>query len=335
MNMLNSLQQILNKWKHVHYSLMIIPNAGGSVKQVRIQALCVFAALFLVISAGLFFITSSLVLIKTNFAMLKVNSDITEKAIVQEDTIKKLSQANTELSKENQTLKNSTVASTENFNRRVAEVNKLKSQVDTLLALFNKDNHANINITTSRGNARAAVASSMPLIAEASSMDDFEEHDEIARQVQKNIDAYSALITKVEAEIKAQECTPDARPASGTITSPFGYRDDPFNRGIKPHEGIDINNVTGTPIKAAGAGVVTYCGYTNGYGNMIVISHGSGYQSTYAHLSSFEIKTGSTVKKGQVIGAMGSTGRSTGSHLHFEIRRDGILLDPEKVITSK
>lgn len=334
MDMLKFINQIMNRWKNVHYSLMIIPNAGGSVKQVRIQALCVFAALFLVISAGLFFITSSFVLIKTNFAMAQINTDISQKAAVQEDAIKKLSQTNETLKKENQTLKNSTAASTENFNRRVSEVNTLKKQVDTLLVLFNKQNHADIKITTSRGNARIAAGAGLPAIPEITSIAELEESDAIAQQIQKNITLYSSLIAKVELEIKAQECTPDLRPAPGAVTSKFGYRDDPFNRGVKPHEGIDIDNSSGTPIKSAGAGVVTYSGYTSDYGNMIVISHGSGYQTKYAHLSDRNVGTGDTVKKGQIIGAMGSSGRSTGSHLHFEVTRDGVLLDPEDVITS-
>ncbi len=335
MKILTTIHTVLNRWKNVHYSLMIIPNAGGSVKQVRIQALCVFAALFLVISAGLFFITSSFVLIKANFAIAQINTDISEKSATQEDTIAKLNQANADLKKENQTLKNATVSSTENFNRRVNEVNTLKKQMDTLLALFNKQNHSDIKITTSRGNARVAVGSGTPSISEITSVRELDENDEIAQQIQKNIALYSSLISKVEAEIKAQDSTPDQLPAPGTITSTFGFRDDPFNRGVKPHEGIDIDNASGTPIKAAGAGVVTFTGYTNGYGNTIVISHGSGYQTKYAHLSGIGVNTGDTVKKGQVIGSMGSSGRSTGSHLHFEVLRNGALIDPETVIRTK
>lgn len=314
---------------------MIIPNAGGSVKQVRIQALCVFAALFLVISAGLFFITSSFVLIKANFAITQINTDISHKSAAQEDAIKKLSQVNADLKKENQTLKNATASSTENFNRRVNEVNTLKKQMDTLLALFNKQNHSDIKITTSRGNARVAVGSGVGAISEINSIEELDENDEIAQQIQKNITLYAGLITKVEAEIKAQDSTPDQRPAPGAITSKFGFRDDPFNRGVKPHEGIDIDNSTGTPIKAAGAGVITFTGYTNGYGNTIVISHGSGYQTKYAHLSDIGVKTGDTVKKGQIVGTMGSSGRSTGSHLHFEVVRNGTLIDPESIIRTK
>ena len=335
MNIPSKLISVIDKWKNVHYSVMIIPNAGGSVKQVRIQALCIFAALFLVISAGLFFITSSLVLIKTNFAMVRINSDISEQVTSQKDALDKLSQTNAQLQKDNQKLKNSTALSTAYFNRRVDEVNKLKTQVDTLLAVFNKQNHVDIRISTSRGSPRMRMDTIIPAITRASSLEDLEKMDIITQQIQKDIDTYSRLVTQVEEEVKATECTPDLRPAKGKVTSVFGFRDDPFNLGVKPHEGIDIDNAAGTPIKAAGAGVVTFSAYTSDYGNMIIISHGFGYQTVYAHLSSSYVPTGRRVTKGQVIGAMGSTGRSTGSHLHFEVRLNSIPINPEDVLSSK
>lgn len=325
----------MKKWKNVHYSVMIIPNAGGSVKQVRIQALCIFSALFLVISAGLFFVTSSLVLIKSNFAMVQTNSDISEKIAFQADTIDTLSRVNSKLQDDNQKLKNSTALSAEYFNRRVDEVNVLKKQIDTLLGLFNKQNHADIRITTSRGSPRIQMDTMIPALLQVSSVKELEDMDEITLQIQKDIDTYSQLVVQVEKEVNAIDCKPDLRPAKGNVTSQFGFRNDPFNRGIKPHEGIDIDNATGTPIKAAGTGVVTFSGTTSDYGNMIIISHGFGYQTVYAHLSNCSVKAGQNVSKGQVIGAMGSTGRSTGSHLHFEVHLNGIQINPESVLLSK
>jgi len=174
----------------------------------------------------------------------------------------------------------------------------------------------------------------IPALIQASSVKELEDMDEITLQIQKDIATYSQLVVQVEKEVNAIDCKPDLRPAKGNVTSPFGFRNDPFNRGIKPHEGIDIDNVTGTPIKAAGTGVVTFSGTTSDYGNMIIISHGFGYQTVYAHLSNSDVKAGQNVSKGQVIGAMGSTGRSTGSHLHFEVHLNGIQIDPEGVLLS-
>lgn len=335
MDRIRLIVDLIRKWKTEHYAIMLIPNAGGSVRQVRIQALCIYAALFLGISAGLFFITSSLVLIKTNFTMVRITADMTDQVTTQEDTIGALSAANAKLEKENKDLRASTAVSTETFNTRIDEVNRLKQQVDTLLALFNKQNRTDITITTSRGGTRTSPGGAMTTLSRINSIDDTDAMAAISVEVQRNTELYENLIGKVEAELKALDCRPDQWPTKGTITSRFGYRDDPFNRGIKPHEGLDIDNVTGTPIKAAGAGVVTFCGNTSGYGLMIVISHGSGYESVYAHLSASDVSVGDSVKKGATIGAMGSSGRSTGSHLHFEVLKNGSHIDPESVLSVK
>jgi len=117
-------------------------------------------------------------------------------------------------------------------------------------------------------------------------------------------------------------------PCWGFITSRYGYRIDPFTKKKKFHSGFDIANVLGTKIKAAYDGVVTFAGWNGGYGNCIIIKHPLGYETLYGHLEKIKVYVGQSVKKGQVIGLMGSTGRSTGSHLHFEIRRFGKTINP-------
>ena len=110
------------------------------------------------------------------------------------------------------------------------------------------------------------------------------------------------------------------KPANGNFTSKFGWRDIGF--GQEFHYGIDIANSTGTPIVAAGTGVVTYAGWMNGYGNVVMITHsinGQTFATVYAHLSGFWVSKGAVVQKGQRIAPMGNTGRSFGSHLHFEL----------------
>jgi len=118
------------------------------------------------------------------------------------------------------------------------------------------------------------------------------------------------------------------RPTYGFITSGYGYRVDPFTRKKRFHSGIDIANVLGTPVKAAYDGVVTFAGRNGGYGNCIIIKHPLGYSTLYGHLSKIQVKKGQYVSKGKQIGKMGSTGRSTGSHLHFEIRRFNKTINP-------
>ena len=115
-------------------------------------------------------------------------------------------------------------------------------------------------------------------------------------------------------------------------SSDFGYRSDPFHGGGAFHAGIDMTGKTGDAIHAAADGVVVRAGWWAGYGKVVVVDHGNGLESRYGHMSRFHVKEGDVIRQGQVIGGMGSTGRSTGTHLHFEVRLDGRALDPQPFI---
>ncbi len=118
------------------------------------------------------------------------------------------------------------------------------------------------------------------------------------------------------------------RPVSGEISSPFGWRIDPFTGKRAYHRGIDIRAKEGTPVKSAESGEVIFAGEKGGYGNLVIIEHSGGYRTYYAHLEEIDVKEGDSVAKGAIIGKVGSTGRSTGPHLHFEIRRGDRVLNP-------
>jgi murein DD-endopeptidase MepM/ murein hydrolase activator NlpD len=117
-------------------------------------------------------------------------------------------------------------------------------------------------------------------------------------------------------------------PVTGTITSPFGWRSNPFGGGPEFHQGLDIAAPTGTTVTAAASGTVIMAQWYGGYGNYILIDHGGGYSTGYGHLSAIYVSTGQSVQRGQAIGAVGSTGQSTGPHLHFEVRIAGKPVDP-------
>ncbi len=112
------------------------------------------------------------------------------------------------------------------------------------------------------------------------------------------------------------------RPTYGTLTSRYG------NRWGRNHNGIDIGGSHNSPIKAADGGVVTYSGWMSGYGNYVVINHENGYQTAYGHCASLDVSVGDRVAKGDIIAKMGNTGRSTGTHLHFEVRKNGQYVNP-------
>lgn len=132
------------------------------------------------------------------------------------------------------------------------------------------------------------------------------------------------------------EAMPLVRPIAGDadLTSTFGYRLDPFTRSPALHSGIDFRGETGTPVHAAGAGVVTLAEYWGGYGNVVEIEHAGGVTSRYAHLSSIGVREGQRVRAGETVGRVGSTGRSTGPHLHYETRIDGEAVDPARFLRA-
>ncbi len=126
--------------------------------------------------------------------------------------------------------------------------------------------------------------------------------------------------------------TPSMWPVKGWITSGFGKRASPLTGEPGRHMGVDIANETNTPVRVTADGIVTYAGWQVGYGRMVVVEHGYGYSTRYGHCSRIDVKVGDEVKRGQVLGYMGSTGRSTGSHVHYEVRLHGMPVDPEKYL---
>ncbi len=119
-----------------------------------------------------------------------------------------------------------------------------------------------------------------------------------------------------------------AWPVSGPITSPFGMRSDPLGRGFRMHTGIDIGAPQGSTVAASAGGRIIYAGWEGGYGNTIIIDHGGQASTLYGHLSQIFVSNGQDVQRGQAIGAVGCTGNCTGPHLHFEIRFNGVPVDP-------
>lgn len=115
---------------------------------------------------------------------------------------------------------------------------------------------------------------------------------------------------------------------TGRLSSVYGVRSDPLTGRARHHLGIDMPGAMGTPVRAAADGMVIYARRAGGYGNLVEILHGAGLETRYGHLSQIDVASGTAVRRGDVIGLMGSTGRSTGSHLHFEVRVDGQASDP-------
>lgn len=142
-------------------------------------------------------------------------------------------------------------------------------------------------------------------------------------------------LARMEALERGLEGIPQVLPASlSMISSGFGYRRDPFTGHGAMHAGLDFRGPIGSPIYAAAKGRISFAGVKSGYGNCIEISHGNGLITRYAHMSAFRTKLGQKVAAGDVIGAIGSTGRSTGPHLHFELRINGRAVNPRPFLEA-
>lgn len=163
--------------------------------------------------------------------------------------------------------------------------------------------------------------------------------DELSRQIERRSETLSALESQLFDERIRKHLLPTASPVAADVrASGFGLRMDPFTGQTAMHEGIDFIAEPGTPILAAAAGIVVAAERHPQYGNMVEIDHGNGLTTRYAHASALFAKPGELVKRGHHIAAVGSTGRSTGPHLHFEVRINGVAQNPgrflEKGITA-
>src|SRR5580658_602657 len=152
-------------------------------------------------------------------------------------------------------------------------------------------------------------------------------------QLQQRVDQRETQLSALENVILAKELKaeihPEGRPvANGFISSYFGERADPFDGTEAFHKGVDFAGIAGSPVTAVAAGIVTWAGERSGYGKVVEINHGDGYVTRYAHNERTLVTVGETVKRGQPVALMGSTGRSTGPHVHFEVVRNGRQVDP-------
>jgi murein DD-endopeptidase MepM/ murein hydrolase activator NlpD len=171
-----------------------------------------------------------------------------------------------------------------------------------------------------------APAQGGPYIPVGPSADAFEEALVRAHAARSDL----ARLTRVATAL------PLGRPTAAEmdVTSGFGIRIDPFTRGPALHAGIDFRADPGSPVRAAGAGTVVTAEYSGGYGNLVEVDHGHGVTTRYAHLSRIAVREGQSLAAGAVIGRVGSTGRSTGPHLHYETRIDGEAVDPQRFLRA-
>lgn len=158
--------------------------------------------------------------------------------------------------------------------------------------------------------------------------------EELKRQIRLSMDAVKEINRYLSTEHGIFRATPRGWPADGPITSGFGMRIHPVYGVEKFHTGIDIAIPPGTPLHVTADGVVSFAGWSHGSGNVVVVEHGHGFSTVYAHNSRILVKTGQRVKRGDIVSYSGSTGTSTGPHVHYEVWKNGRSIDPERFLHS-
>ena len=208
--------------------------------------------------------------------------------------------------------------------QRIQSMHVTFAQVDTN-AIRDKFSTIDKELVTINGYLKARGIKSTLKVPEGGE----EDHDIISTDEISNF--YDNYLKKIIYNISY---TPLGYPYPGTITSTFGHRENPFSgEGVETHKGVDIRAAWGSPVKAMAKGEVEFAGLRGGFGNCIMLKHGNGFETLYGHLSKILVSVGEKIEIGQQIGNVGSTGRSTGPHLHYEVHKNGEKIDPKNFLT--
>jgi len=215
---------------------------------------------------------------------------------------------------------------------KLVTLNNFEKKIRIIANLENAENHDGV----------FGIGGSMPEALDTE-LEISKNHDGLLREMHVQVEqlehvsiyqnkSFESLFKKLEDQRNFLASTPAIKPTTGWISSSFGYRKSPFTGRREFHSGLDIATRHGTPIMATADGVINYVGKKGLLGNLITINHGHGIITRYGHISKALVKRGAKVKRGETIALIGSTGRSTGPHVHYEIRLNGVPVNPKKYI---
>jgi len=295
------------------YTLMFVPHHGKSVVSLRIPVaalkyLAAVLSVLLVLAIGTFVSYWN-----------AVNVASAEKA-----ELRQLRQVNATQNGQIEQLAKDTATLQEDMNR----LNRLDADLRRLVNSENSPaSRSGVNRLPSSGYNEQGGSAVKPQVTELTNL--VQELQATAKAREESLTAVRVALIERNARISA---TPSIWPAGGDVTSRFGWRSSPWGWGSEWHPGLDIANDYGTPIVATADGEVVFSGWYGGYGKLIQIAHGNGIETLYGHCSQLLVNVGDKIKKGETIACMGSTGNSTGTHVHYEIRVNGTAVNPSSFL---
>lgn len=319
-------------------TLMIIPTTDKSIKQVKFNIGIGLIALCCLSLFNIALFSTTLYKIDQAKHLNAENGTLSENLLITTDRINALSSMNVSNQTRIEKLEETLSRSSTYMKSQLEALDKTNAYVSQLVTLFNTETNSTLKAPVSRSYNRSKANTSKAIAPETDILDEIETiilEDEITAVFSAQNDDYKSLIDDLKTRLSYLDRRPDFYPTTGKLSSGFGYRTDPITGYSALHNGIDICNKIGTPIHAAGAGIVTFARYNGNFGNVIIVDHGNGYETAYAHCNSFVVKEGESVEKGQTIAEIGRSGRTTGPHLHFELRYLGTPVNPFKTLNTQ
>ena len=226
---------------------------------------------------------------------------------------------------------------------KVAHYNSLRTEVDTLRNKYQalqRENDQKQEQLASLEIVASEISMSLGLKRQLEGADDIADDSPLVPTYKESIEQYNFLKSASYSRLNhmyprawQKNVVPSLWPVNGKLLSRFGERQDPFSGEGAFHTGVDIEAAMGTPVHAAADGVIYSAEYTSRYGKLVTIDHGNGMRTLYAHLSEFDVIPGQEIRRGEVIGRSGNTGRVTAPHLHFEVRLGGSPVNPYPYLT--
>ncbi len=312
------IQKLIRRLKlKQRFTVMIVPHSNSSVVRVNFTKALMIGVLIVVL------VTAS----AAGFFVVKFNR--MSENMVELDQLR-------EINEEQKEQLDVLAVETEEIYSEIEKLRDLDRRVRDILNLDPREESSSMGAEelTAQGLTRTASAGGPVTRGTARNYADVIEGDlaYLRFELSQWEDNLTDLASQAEKHMAFLAARPAGWPARGRITSGFGSRRSPTGRGTEFHIGIDIANSRGTPIVATGSGRVISAGWRGGYGWTVVIEHGYGYQTLYAHASSIRVKTGDRVTRGTVIATMGTSGRATGPHVHYEVIYRGKNVDPAQFL---